>query len=418
MATKILLNMIVRDESAVIERCLNNQLCNVNSICISDTGSTDSTKALISSWCEEHSIPLRLVDHPWENFGKNRTHALEAAYEYLDEIKGKDVWYIMFTDADNISKSNDGTEPFKIDKENLDTSIDMYSAVNRRGCSYMYPHLVKYSKHFKNRWYWEMPLHEYIERRDIKWEPKKSTLEGGYIESRAEGARSTSKFKHVNDAVVLMDFIRTTDQKDPRMPRAFFYAAQSLRDSKLPAESEKMYIARVGLKGWIEEVYISLVNAARQRLIRGKNDIKVLGYLVAATTAIPDRIEAFSMIVDVYSKNKQYAFALNTGLSFLFPTVNGNYASERLDNYHPSLEKLQAHKKVVLAKYSLFNDEYLYDWAYFDIMSLCSYYAGDKVLSGRIIAQLLKHGAMNDIERARIENNLKSVLTGQITEPK
>lgn len=54
----ICLTMIVKDEAAVIERCLESALPLIDRYLIVDTGSTDNTK-----------IPGRFLSRPWRSFG-------------------------------------------------------------------------------------------------------------------------------------------------------------------------------------------------------------------------------------------------------------------------------------------------------------------------------------------------------------
>src|SRR5688500_7357359 len=89
-APRICLNMIVRDEAAVIERCLRSVRPHVDSWLIVDTGSVDDTRERIRAVMD--GLPGEVVDRPWRNFGHNRTEALELARARGD--------YLLFIDAD------------------------------------------------------------------------------------------------------------------------------------------------------------------------------------------------------------------------------------------------------------------------------------------------------------------------------
>ena len=91
----ICLNMIVKNESHIIVKTLNN-LCsyiNFNYWVICDTGSTDNTKELIKDFFKEKNINGELVEHVWKDFGYNRSEALKAAYNKTD--------FIFIFDADD-----------------------------------------------------------------------------------------------------------------------------------------------------------------------------------------------------------------------------------------------------------------------------------------------------------------------------
>ncbi|MFI5334997.1 MAG: hypothetical protein ACHQT8_07570, partial [Chlamydiales bacterium] len=74
---KICLNMIVKDESAVIEKCLSTVKPLIDYWVIVDTGSKDGTQDLIRNFLKD--IPGELHERPWVNFEYNRNEALDLA---------------------------------------------------------------------------------------------------------------------------------------------------------------------------------------------------------------------------------------------------------------------------------------------------------------------------------------------------
>lgn len=48
--------MIVKNESRIMERCLNATKSIVDFVSICDTGSTDHTPEIIENWCKENEI--------------------------------------------------------------------------------------------------------------------------------------------------------------------------------------------------------------------------------------------------------------------------------------------------------------------------------------------------------------------------
>lgn len=73
------LNMIVRDEAHVIERCLESVRPMLDYVRIIDTGSTDDTVHLIRSWCFERGINCIVGKSAWVDFATNRNEALTMA---------------------------------------------------------------------------------------------------------------------------------------------------------------------------------------------------------------------------------------------------------------------------------------------------------------------------------------------------
>jgi hypothetical protein len=86
------LNMIVKNESKIIVRLLESVLSIVDSYCICDTGSTDDTIQIIRDYMTSNGKNGIVFSEPFQNFGYNRTVALERAKEYGD--------YALLLDAD------------------------------------------------------------------------------------------------------------------------------------------------------------------------------------------------------------------------------------------------------------------------------------------------------------------------------
>ena len=91
----ICLNMIVKDESHIIEETLTNILNKIpiHYWVISDTGSTDDTISIIENFFKKRNIPGKIHRDPWKDFAHNRTVALSHAYNLTD--------YLLIFDADD-----------------------------------------------------------------------------------------------------------------------------------------------------------------------------------------------------------------------------------------------------------------------------------------------------------------------------
>src|SRR5690242_19150411 len=81
---KICLNMIVKNESAVIRRCIDSVRPLIDYWVIVDTGSTDGTQKIIKNHLKD--IPGELYQRPWKNFEHNRNEALTLAKGKSDYI--------------------------------------------------------------------------------------------------------------------------------------------------------------------------------------------------------------------------------------------------------------------------------------------------------------------------------------------
>src|SRR5579885_182690 len=107
MKPQICLNMIVKNESHVIKRCLSSVNPIIDYWVIVDTGSADGTQTLIREFMKD--IPGELYERPWVNFGHNRNEALALA-------RGK-AEYILFIDADDRLVFDEGFRMPHLDKD-------------------------------------------------------------------------------------------------------------------------------------------------------------------------------------------------------------------------------------------------------------------------------------------------------------
>ena len=146
----ISLCMIVKNEEEVIGRCLECVKDIVDEIIIVDTGSTDSTKEIVSKYTD------MVYDFEWiDDFSAARNFSFSKA--------SKD--YTMWLDADDIILEADREKLLKI-KESLDTSIDIVMAkynvsFDENGnptLSYYRERLFKRSSNHK----WVDPIHEVV----------------------------------------------------------------------------------------------------------------------------------------------------------------------------------------------------------------------------------------------------------------
>lgn len=98
------LSMIIRNESAVLTRCLNSVVPHVTHYAIVDTGSEDSTVEMALACLR--GLEGKLMTTSWnDNFSFHRNQALELAQTVLGPAGGQ----IMFIDADEHFSGNLGT---------------------------------------------------------------------------------------------------------------------------------------------------------------------------------------------------------------------------------------------------------------------------------------------------------------------
>ena len=249
---RICLNMIVRNETAVIERCLASVRDHIDAWVIVDTGSTDDTKEKIREALK--GIPGALHEREWRNFGSNRSEAVALAYESACD-------YFLFIDADDVLL----TPPDFRWPALTHHAYEMW--LNYGAYRYVRQTLVS----AKLRWRWVGVLHEYPEAT-----PAAATigqLEQPQVRASTEGARSSDPHKYERDAELLKQGLAA----EPGNLRYLFYLAQSYRDAGKLDDALAAYERRAAAGGWEEEAWRSLLEAARlkERLGRPFADVHI-----------------------------------------------------------------------------------------------------------------------------------------------
>ena len=92
---KLMLDFMVRNESAILERCVSAARTFVDEVLVADTGSEDSTRDIA------RSLGAKVVEDTWRNFGWNRTLSLQAARTWAGELGWElETSYALVIDAD------------------------------------------------------------------------------------------------------------------------------------------------------------------------------------------------------------------------------------------------------------------------------------------------------------------------------
>lgn len=147
---KICLNMIVKNESAILRRLLQSVLPLVDSYCICDTGSTDDTIEIIETFFKDNNIPGLVVEEPFQDFGYNRTFALQQC------VNLENADYLLLLDADMVLKF--GPE-FSIPEFKASLTKDAYHIF--QGSEVFFYKNVRLLKNSPEFSYWGV-THEYV----------------------------------------------------------------------------------------------------------------------------------------------------------------------------------------------------------------------------------------------------------------
>lgn len=354
----ICLTMIVRNEAAVIERCLRSVHPFINSWCIVDTGSSDGTQLLAQKALQD--LPGKLHERPWKNFGHNRTECVELAVGMAE--------YNLTIDADEVLEVR-RKHPYELTK-------DIYIILSESGYySYGRPMLFKNNGGYR----YKGPVHEELIR-DAPSEIEK--LDG--VTCKVLGAVSArgGKEKYRRDAELLKEAIK----EEPENSRYWFYLAQSWRDAGEDALAYHAYVHRSHMHGWYEETFIARLEASKltEKLIPEPS--KVIESYERAFRFRPERR------AEVLWQLARYLRRIGKpGLGYTYAKMGINFP-EPVDDL-------------------LFVDVDAYRWKIFNEMALCAKDVGKKTEAADIFKQLLDHGGIPEGEVPRIERELEACLS-------
>ena len=101
MDPKIILVLMVKDEGAILRRCLEAASPFVDAILISDTGSSDHTLDVARSWQTSGSKPLAVRAEAWRDFGHNRSASMRQCRAFCKELQWElETTFALVLDAD------------------------------------------------------------------------------------------------------------------------------------------------------------------------------------------------------------------------------------------------------------------------------------------------------------------------------
>ena len=273
---------MVRNEERILKRCLDAVVGVVDAVCIHDTGSTDTTKAIATEFLSSHDGCL--TESVWSDFGTNRTASFRAAKEFV-QAKGWDLedTYGLLLDGDMVFQPG-------ILKETPLTEVG-YTIIQVAG-ALEYPNcrLVR----FDHDWVCRGVTHEY-------WDGPTKALPKAicWIDDRNDGGCKSDKF--ARDARLLEQGLA----EDPTNVRYMFYLAQTYHSLGRYAESIAMYTKRFEAGGWDEERWYSLYMIGQCHL--SLNDpIAFEAAMLKAIAFRPSRAEAHYKLTRHFRETSQH----------------------------------------------------------------------------------------------------------------
>jgi len=287
--SKICLNMIVKNESRIIERLMLSVLPIIDSYCICDTGSTDDTVELIETFFKKHNIPGKIVKELFKDFGYNRTFALNACVG-LDNAD-----YLLLMDADMKLRIN---PDLSVDEFKKSLTKDAYYLF--QGSDVFYYKNVRILKNNPDYSYWGV-THEYVKTtpETIYDEIEKSHV---FIDDIGDGGAKTDKFER--DIRLLLKGL----EENPNNERYTFYLANSYMNSFQYEKAIERYKERINLGSWFEEVWHSYYSMGKCYQELG-DMANAINSWMEAYQFYPNRIENLYLITNYYRCNNKNVLA-------------------------------------------------------------------------------------------------------------
>ena len=307
MNKTICLNMIVKDESHIIEKTLNNIISQIPITywVISDTGSSDNTKEIITNFFKEKNIPGELIENEWKDFSYNRTLAINHAFDKTD--------YLFFFDADDYIHGNLQL-PLELNNDNY---------LLKFGCGIEYTRPLLVSNRI--RWKYNGVLHEYLVNiGDIKGT---AVVDGDYwIESGRTGARNLNPNKYRDDGLVLEKGFEEEKEDESLKNRYAYYAGQSFEDAGMFQKAVEWYEKLLPLNFSPQYKYVACVRAGNC-YSKLKNIERSMFFWMKSYEFDNERLDGIVRLMEFYYNNGLHFMVVS--LYEKFKNVNvGNFVSK------------------------------------------------------------------------------------------
>jgi len=304
MPISLTLVMIVKNESKIINRCLSSILPIIDSIVITDTGSSDNTVDLIETFLKENKVKGKVYHDEWKNFGHNRSKSITNSQEWLKENNANlSTSYLITIDADMIFK----IEP--VFKKEMLSLKDSWCIQQKN------PMMTYYNKRiFRSSLRYKCigVTHEYWGCDDKEVDGK---LESLYIDDIGDGGAKADKFER--DIRLLTQGLID----EPKNERYYFYLAQSYSDAGNKQEAINLYKKRIEAGGWFEEIFIAYLRIGD--IYIGLEQLEnAIHYWSLAYDHLPTRSETLFRIshaLRLKGKNNLAMIYIKTALPIVYP---------------------------------------------------------------------------------------------------
>jgi glycosyltransferase involved in cell wall biosynthesis len=322
LTKRVCLNMIVKNESAIIERCLAAAAPHIDCYVICDTGSSDDTIERIRKFFDAYGIPGVIPQTTFQNFEQARNFALDAARDCEFEFD-----YILFCDADmELVVERAGYR---------DELIDTPYMVNQRSSGLVYRNLRLLPRDFAARY--RGVTHEYCDAGITL-----PLFDGIWFRDHAAGANRPNK--SVRD----IELLKMGLKAEPDNVRYVFYLANSYYDLGLFADAMEWYRKRAEMGGWNEEVFYSSYRIGLCLQAVG-DEAGMITKLLETYENFPHRVETLHTLAVHYQRKAKYR------LTYMLAQAGCN---------------------IPMPSAGLFVEHQVYEWRITDVLAVAMYWTG------------------------------------------
>jgi len=273
----IVLVMIVKNESRIIERCLNSAKDIITSYSIIDTGSGDDTVDRIRNWGIQNNIKGQVIERPWKNFGHNRSESFNEAKKYVIS-QGFDIskTFALFIDADMVLKRLP-----KFNKQHLLKNKGFQLKQIHNNLFYFNLRMAL----FECEWKCVGVTHEFWAATGVD----SVTYDQLEIDDREDGGAKADKFQR--DEILLLQGL----VEEPNNGRYMFYLGQTYWCLGQYEKSIQWYKKRVDMGGWYEETWYSHYKIVENYLKLDKT-LEAIEWCFKGYHYYPKRTESFNIL--------------------------------------------------------------------------------------------------------------------------
>jgi glycosyltransferase involved in cell wall biosynthesis len=273
--SKIAVGLMVKNESHIIERCLNSILPLADIVIITDTGSTDDTVMKAALFLQQRGVSFKIYGEPFVDFSHNRNTVLRlAALEKTD--------YTFMIDADEVVIFEPTTDINKLKSELTKSFYEI--RIDNGLSSYTLPRLTRSSLDIK----YKGVVHEYLNTG-----LERGIINGFYIFQINDGDRRVNNIKVKQEIEMLNKALATETDKLLRS-RYHFYLAQAYQTDGELRKAKQHYAYRIGAEGWQEEIFYSYYQIAR--ILEFENNNECVEYYMRAFETDPRRAEPLTCL--------------------------------------------------------------------------------------------------------------------------